>query len=123
MNYAVLTRSVCSFFGSRRLSLAPFRLPDCSAMTSARLDAFARGAICALAENGVERSDIQRQVCKKDGTHPNIRAIDAHDGLGGSRRERRILAGVLLKDAVKDALSLGFGAKDVVEDASRSGLA
>ena len=46
-------------------------------MTSARLDAFARGAICALADEGVERAEIQKKVNKKDGTRPHIRAIDA----------------------------------------------
>ena len=45
-------------------------------MTPARLDAFSRGAICALAENGFERTEIQKQVFKKDGTNSHIRAVD-----------------------------------------------
>ena len=53
-------------------------------MTSARLDAFSRGAICALAENGFERTEIQKQVFKKDGTNPHIRAVD---GVLAKKRE------------------------------------
>ena len=45
-------------------------------MTSARLDAFSRNAIRALAENDFERTEIQKQVFRKDGTNPHIRAVD-----------------------------------------------
>ena len=43
----------------------------------ARLDAFARGAICALRAAGAKREDIAMSVRKKDGQRPHIRAVDA----------------------------------------------
>ena len=43
----------------------------------ARLDAFARGAICALRAAGAKRDDIAKKVRKKDGKRPSLRAVDA----------------------------------------------
>ena len=40
-----------------------------------------------------------------------------------SLRKKTHLARASLKDPVKDTLSLGFGVKDTVEDAPRSGFA
>ena len=45
--------------------------------STARLDAFARGAICALRAAGAKREDIARTVRKKDGKRPHLRAVDA----------------------------------------------
>ena len=45
--------------------------------SAARLDAFARGAICALRAAGAKREDIARRVRKKDGTRPTLRSVDA----------------------------------------------
>ena len=45
--------------------------------SAARLDAFARGAICALRAAGAKREDITRRVRKKDGKGPTIRSVDA----------------------------------------------
>jgi len=47
------------------------------AMSWARLDAFARGQICALRNEGLERHEICDRVLKKDLTHPSLRAVDA----------------------------------------------
>jgi hypothetical protein len=43
----------------------------------ARLDAFARGQICALRAVGTPRERICALVLKKDGSPPSIRAVDA----------------------------------------------
>ena len=52
----------------------------CSAIamaSMARLDAFARGAVCALRVEGKKREDIVKKVRKKDGKRPSLRAVDA----------------------------------------------
>ena len=41
------------------------------------MDAFARGAICALRAAGAKPEDIARTVRKKDGKRPHLRAVDA----------------------------------------------
>ena len=84
-------------------------------MTSARLDAFARGAVWALAASGFDRLDIPKQVSKTDGTNPTTRAVDAvlakkranlgwrgHDSQAGGRPR------ALTKDQRKQLVSLGF---------------
>ena len=47
-----------------------------SASESARLDTFTRGMIWGMHLAKVPREEIQRQVFKKDGSCPKIRAID-----------------------------------------------
>ena len=42
----------------------------------ARLDAFARGAVCALRAEGMRREDIVKKVRKKDGKRPSLQAVD-----------------------------------------------
>lgn len=41
------------------------------------MDAFARGAICALRAAGAKREDIAKSVRKKNRQRPHIRAVDA----------------------------------------------
>ena len=42
----------------------------------ARLDAFMRGAIYGMWKAGMKRKDMLKGITKKDGTVPDIRAID-----------------------------------------------
>ena len=46
-------------------------------MSAARLDAFARGMICGLAEGGFKQEESVARVKKKDGSHPTLRAVEA----------------------------------------------
>ena len=44
-------------------------------MTFARMDAFARGGVAALARRGVPAKQIAKLVRKKDGTRPSVEAV------------------------------------------------
>ena len=46
-----------------------------SAMGSARMDVFARGQVCALADAGHAMADIRQRVEKQDQTHPSLRSV------------------------------------------------
>eukprot|EP00973_Karenia_brevis_P009074 1227904-Karenia_brevis.AAC.1 len=52
------------------------RCKPAASPTTARMDAFARGGIWALHLAGVHREDMVKWIEKKDGTHPQLHAID-----------------------------------------------
>ena len=66
--------------GSRRFACAILALALASMprkTSFARLDAFTRGQIVGLRQEGATRASIVKRVKKLDGTRPSIRAVDA----------------------------------------------